>query len=692
MIKGKDLLFEIGTEEIPSGYMTAALADLAAEARRLFQDQRIAFSGLRTLGTPRRLTLYVERLEETQADRVREVIGPAKGVAFDQEGRPTKAALGFARAQGIPVEKLRVKTLERGDYVVAVIEERGAHLLELLPAMLPRLISSLSFPKFMRWGQGAFRFVRPIRWILALYGGRVIPFEMNGVKSGNRTFGHRFLSRGQIRVRSFQEYVEELEERHVIVNQARRRELVVRLATEAAAKVGGKPVLDDDLVESVTFLVEYPNVVCGGFQREYLSLPRDVIMTPMRKHQRYFPVVDDAGRLLPHFVAISNMKAKDMEVIREGNERVLKARLKDADFFFKEDRKTPLPERVPRLKGIIFQERLGTMLDKVDRLQKLVASMTEEAAPHLEGDARRAAELCKADLVTTMVKEFPNLQGIMGREYARLSGESETVAQAIEEHYLPRFAGDKIPGSFIGAVVGLADRIDSICGCFGIGLIPTGSEDPYALRRLAQGVVQILLSREIDLPLSKAVGRSLELFGSRLTRPRERAAQEVLEFLAARLHATLTERGIPSDLVDAVLSVDAERVFGAGKRAEALATFRHEADFGELTVAFKRVINILPEGFSKSVEPSRFVSSAERALHGEAATLKLETEHLVRAGDYFRALQRIATIRPIVDMFFEEVLVMADDRDLQENRLALLKEVADLFSGIADFSKIVVVP
>ncbi len=684
----KDLLFEIGTEEIPSGYMAPALKDLESEARRLFHEQRVAFSGVQTLGTPRRLVLYVERLEETQSDRVREVVGPAKSIAYDQEGRPTKAALGFARAQGIPVEKLQVRTLDRGDYVVASIEERGARLEELLPTMLPRLVSSLSFPKFMRWGQGTIRFVRPIRWLLALYGGRVIPFEIDGVESGNRTFGHRFLSRGQIRIRSFEDYLKRLEERFVIVNQARRRQLVVKLAQEAAAKVGGKPVLDEDLVESVTYLVEFPNVVCGGFQREYLSLPRDVIMTPMRKHQRYFPVVDKAGHLLPHFIAISNMTTKDMEVIREGNERVLRARLKDADFFFKEDRKVPLADRVPKLKGIIFQERLGTMLDKVERLQQLAAYLAGKIAPEVTDDVRRAAQLCKADLVTTMVKEFPNLQGIMGREYARLSGETAAVAQAIEEHYLPRFAGDRLPESLPGAIVGLADRIDSICGCFGIGLIPSGSEDPYALRRLGQGVVQVLLSQGIDLPLHDPVGRSLDLFGDRLTRPKERAARDVAEFLAARLEATLIERGIPGDLVDAALSVNGERVAEAGRRAEALAAFRNEADFGELAVAFKRVINIIPEGFFKPVEPGRFVTSAERALHGEAANLKAQTEDLVREGDYFRALQRIAAIRPIVDMFFEEVLVMVDDRDLQENRLALLKEVADLFSGIADFSKI----
>jgi glycyl-tRNA synthetase beta chain len=683
-----DLLFEIGTEEIPSGYMAPALKDLESEARRLFQEQRVTFSGVQTLGTPRRLVLYVARLEETQSDRVREVVGPAKSVAYDQEGRPTKAALGFARAQRIPVERLQVKTLDRGDYVVASIEERGARLEELLPTLLPRLVSSLSFPKFMRWGQGTIRFVRPIRWLLALYGGRVIPFEIDGVASGNRTFGHRFLSRGQIRVRGFEDYLKRLEERFVVVNQARRRQMVVKLAQEAAARVGGKPVLDEDLVESVTYLVEFPNVVCGGFQREYLSLPRDVIMTPMRKHQRYFPVVDKAGHLLPHFIAISNMTTKDMDVIREGNERVLKARLKDADFFFKEDRKSPLADRVPKLKGIIFQERLGTMLDKVERIRQLAAYLAGTIAPEVTEDVRTAAQLCKADLVTTMVKEFPNLQGVMGREYARLSGETPAVAQAIEEHYLPRFAGDRLPESLAGAIVGLADRFDSICGCFGIGLIPSGSEDPYALRRLGQGVVQVLLGQGIDLPLSDPVGASLDLFGNRLTRPRERAAREIVEFLVARLEATLIERGIPGDFVDAALSVNGERVAEAGRRAEALAAFRNEADFDELAVAFRRVVNIIPEGFVRPVEPGRFVTSAERALHGEAATLKAQTEGLVREGDYFRALQRIAAIRPIVDMFFEEVLVMVDDRDLQENRLALLKEVADLFSGIADFSKI----
>jgi glycyl-tRNA synthetase beta chain len=684
----QDLLLEIGTEEIPSSDMTSVLKDLEGRACRLFDEQRLVFSGIQTLGTPRRLTLYVERLEQNQSNLVREVVGPPKAVAFDQECRPTKAALGFAKAQGVPVEDLRVKTLDRGEYIVAAIVERGTRPEEILPVILPHLITSLSFPKSMRWGQGTIRFIRPIRWLVALYSGRVIPFEIDGVQSGNKTFGHRFLSRGQIRVRGFQDYIEKLEERYVIVNQHHRRKLVIQLAEKAAAKVGGKPIFDDELIEMVTCLVEYPTAVCGRFEQEYLSLPREVIMTPMRKQQRYFPVADDAGTLLPYFVTISNMKAKDMEVIRDGNERVLRARLKDAAFFFEEDRKVQLCERVPQLKGITFQEQLGSMLEKVERLTTLTAYLAEQIAPHLLHDACQAAQLCKADLVTTMVKEFPSLQGVMGREYAQLSGESAAVAQAIEEHYLPRFAGDRLPKSLVSALVGIADRLDTICGCFGIGLIPSGSEDPYALRRLGQGIIQILLNTGIDLPLSQPICKSLELFGDRLTLPRERVAQEIMEFLEARLQTILIERGVPGDLVEAALSVNAERVADAGKRAEALATFRREADFTELAAAFKRVIRILPKGFSQSVDPRLFVSSAERALHAEATTLRVETEHLIQAGDYVRALQLIAAIRPIVDMFFEEVLVMVEDRNLQENRLAILKEVADLFCGIANFSKV----
>ncbi len=686
---GKELLFEIGTEEIPSGYMPPALEELKTVAGRLLQEHRLTFSKIRTLGTPRRLTLFVDGLAEKQADTRREVIGPTRAVAFDADGKPTRAAEGFARAQGIPVKRLEVRMLDRGEYVVAVVEETGAPTPEVLTTILPRLLGSLSFPKFMRWAEGTVRFVRPIRWLLCIYGGRVVPVTIEGlqVKADAKTYGHRFLSPRGARVRSFQEYLETLEEKFVIVDQERRKVMVRTLATEAAATVKGQAVLDDELVEMVANLVEFPTVVCGAFKREYLELPRDVIITPMRKHQRYFPVVDAAGNLLPHFVAISNMRTRDMDLIREGNERVLRARLNDAEFFYRDDRKIPLAERVPALQHIIFQEKLGTMHDKVQRIVRLAGLIADRVDPGCRAVAERAALLCKADLVTTMVKEFPNLQGTMGREYARLSGEGPEVCQAIEEHYLPRFAGDRLPDSSAGAVVGLADRLDSIVGCFGIGLIPSGSEDPYALRRAALGVVQSILHRGFRAALSGMVDHARAGFPS-LTRDANAARREVLDFLRGRTQVVLVDRGLPADVVDATLAAGFDDVVDAARRAEALAVLRREADFGELSAAFKRVVGIVPRGFDRSVDAARLVEGAERALHAQATTLQEEVDRLVAQHDYLKALQRIAALKPMVDMFFEEVLVIGPDEGLTQNRFALLKAVGNLFNRIADFTKL----
>lgn len=683
----KELLFEIGTEEIPSGCIPPALEDLKAVAGRLLREHRLSFQGLRTLATPRRLTLVVDGLADRQADTRREVVGPTRAAAYDAEGKPTRAAEGFARAQGVPVDRLVVRALDRGEYVVAVQEERGAPTPEVLPALLPRLITSLAFPKFMRWGEGTLRFVRPIRWLLCLYGGKIVPVTIGGVRADGKTYGHRFLSPRGVRVRHFQDYLEKLEEKFVIVDPDRRRALVRTLATEAAAAVKGQAVLDDELVETVTHLVEYPTALCGGFKREYLELPREVIITPMRKHQRYFPVVDAAGNLLPHFVAISNMRAKDMELIRQGNERVLRARLNDAEFFYREDRKLPLAGRVPALTHIIFQEKLGTMFDKVQRIGRLAGLIADRVDPACRATAERAAFLCKADLTTTMVKEFPNLQGTMGKEYARLSGEPAEVCQAIEEHYLPRFAGDRLPASSAGAVVGLADRLDSIAGCFGVGLMPTGSEDPYALRRAAQGVVLTILHRGFRASLGELVDRSREGFPS-LGRDAEKIRRDVLEFLRGRTQVVLADRGLPADVVESVLAAGSDDLVDAARRAEALAVMRREADFSELSAAFKRVVGIIPKGFDRPVDVSRLVEGAERALHAQVAALKAEVDALVAAQDYLAALQRIAALKPMVDMFFEEVLVIGPDEGLTQNRFALLKAVWDLFARIADFTKL----
>jgi len=682
----KELLFEIGTEEIPSSYLPGALEGLKAAAERLFTGERLAFAGLRTLGTPRRLTLVVEELAERQADLRREVTGPPRSAAFDAEGKPTRAAEGFARAQGVPVEQLEVKRLDRGEYMVAAIEEKGGRTPEILASLLPRLVGALAFPKFMRWGEGDVRFVRPIRWLLAIYAGKPLAVAVDLVTAEGKTYGHRFLAPRGVRVRSLQDYLAALEDRFVIADPARRRAMVREGAIEAAAAVDGHPVLDPALVETVADLVEYPVAVCGAFKADFLELPREVIVTPMEKHQRYFPVVDAAGKLLPHFIAIANMRVKDIELMRRGYERVLKARLSDAEFFYREDRKRPLADRLPELGRIIFQEKLGSVADKTERIRALAGFLASQAEPALAPAVDRAARLCKADLVTNMVKEFPELQGVMGRVYARLSGEPDDVCRAIEEHYLPRGAGDRLPESTLGALVGIADRLDSIAGCFRIGLIPSGSEDPYALRRAAQGVVQTILHRRIRLPLDGAVAAALAGFET-MGGDAAAAQGEILNFLRARTEALLTDRGLPAEVVSSALSAGSADVVDAALRAEALATLQREPDFGELCIAFRRVVGIVPKGFDRAVDPARLAERAERALYAQAVELKETVDRLVAARDYQGALREIAELKPVVDMFFEEVLVIGPDEAVTANRFALLKTVGSLFAQIADFTK-----
>ncbi len=691
MANEKELLFEIGTEEIPSVYMPDALRNLGEVADRLLREARLSFKRIRTLGTPRRLTLHVQGLAEKQTDEVREVVGPPKAAAYDKEGKPTAAALGFARAQGLAAEHLKIRATERGDYVVAVKKTKGAKTTDVLPALLPRAITSLTFPKSMRWGDRNIRFVRPIRWLLAVYGGKAVEFEIEGVTSGTITYGHRFLAPKPIQVRNFQEYLKKLEKGFVIVDQDRRRELVKQLVTKAAAQVGGQAVIEPDLLEQVTHLVEYPTLVRGGFPEEYLSLPRELIITPMRKHQRYFPVVDKKGRLLPHFVAVSNMKTRNMDVVRVGNERVLRARLADADFYFREDqKKLPLEKLVPRLGHILFQERLGTLLDKTNRITELAGFMAKALDPALEEQARRAATLCKADLASGMIREFTELQGTMGRYYAEMSGEKGEVAVGIEEHYLPRFAGDALPKTKAGALVGVADRLDSIAGCFGIGLIPTGSEDPYALRRAAMGFILTLAGQGLSVSVPALTQKALELLRDRISRPQGEALSDILGFLRVRCEGIMVDRGIPADVATAVLHASFDDVPRAFQRAQALAKAKKDPDFASLAIAFKRVTNILPPDFAGGVDEGRLQEEAERVLHRQVRTLQEEVSRLTDRGDYETALRKIATLRPAVDRFFDDVLVMVEEASIRANRFGLLAETASLFNRIADFRQIAV--
>jgi glycyl-tRNA synthetase beta chain len=685
----KDLLLEIGTEEIPSGFITPARENMKEAAAKLLADNRLNYKAVKIYTTPRRLVLYVESLAEKQEDVAREVVGPAKAVAYDAQGNPTKAAEGFARGQGVDVKKLKIKTTEKGEYVCAVLEEKGISTKNLLPELLPKFIFSLTFPKFMRWSDCNLRFVRPIHWLLALYGGQVVKLDLEGIKADNKTYGHRFLSPGSVVVKDLKNYLAKLKKKYVLADQEERKTLILKQAKEAAQKVGGQLHYDEDLLDMVTNLVEYPWIIRGGFEKKYLELPPEVIITPMRKHQRYFPVVDKKGQLLPYFITASNMKVKNMKVVQEGNERVLKARLADALFFWREDRKNKLEFYLEELKRVVFQEKLGTVYEKAQRMTKLAGYLSQVLDPAVKDKAERAALLSKADLMTSMVYEFTELQGVMGRYYAELSLEDKLVAQAIEEHYLPRFTGDKIPQTIVGAITSMADKIDSIVGCFGVGLIPSGSEDPYALRRQAQGIVLTVIDSGYKISLSALIDQALEFLKDKITRSPQTVKAELVDFFGGRLKMILEERGIRYDLVEAALVVGYDDMDRAAKRARALADLRKARDFNQITTTFKRVGNILPKDFSGFVSIDLFREEAERKLYEEVRHLKEIVAKDVDTENFNAALSQIAKIRPTVDKFFNDVMVMAKEEELKRNRLALLTEVAGLFAEIADFTKVI---
>ena len=686
---GKELLLEIGTEEIPAAFIPKALEDMAELAGKALSGRRIAHGAVTVLGTPRRLCLVVADVAEQQEDQVVERLGPAVRTAFDRKGNPTRAALGFANSQGMSVADLVRTTTDKGEYLCARKHVTGAPTAGLLPGVLASLIGDIPFRKSMRWSDFAFRFARPIHWIVALFGGEVVPFAIENVGSGNASRGHRFLRPEAFTVADSRDYLLKAREHFVIVDPAERREIILREAKRAAAAVGGEPLLQEDLLETVAFLVEYPVLVCGGFAPEFLALPRDVPITAMMTHQKYFPVVDREQNLLPHFLAVSNTLVRNPDVVRKGNERVLQARLSDARFFFVEDQKKPLDQRVADLQKVTFHSQLGTSYEKVLRFRLLAGWIARRIAPALEAVVERAAWLAKADLDTQMVNEFTELQGVMGQAYAALAGEDPAVCRAIYEHYLPRAAGGLLPETDAGAIVSIADKTDTIAGFFGIGLAPSGTADPYALRRQALGVLHILLQKAYPLRLNDLLDESLRILGDRLQRPAADTKTEVLEFFRGRFENHLLAQGFPYDVVDAVLATGMADPVRALRRVEAMTTFKSQPDFSPVAVAFKRVGNII-KGFAGGVaEPDLFQTEEERRLHAALAATKQKVASLAEAGEYPACLTELARLRPPVDAFFEGVLVMAQDPAIRRNRQALLWEVSRLFRDLADFSKIV---
>lgn len=688
----KDLLFEIGAEEIPARFMPGALAQLAENAAKALNEARIAYSELKTYGTPRRLALIITAVAEMQADQVTRKKGPSAKVAFDAVGQPSKALEGFARSSGVTVADL----VNEEGYMYAVLQETGKPVADLLPGLLVQLVETQNFPKNMRWGDLDFKFVRPIHWLVALYGQEIVPISVAGITAGNVSKGHRILGSDRIKITNAAEYQAEMAANFVIVDQEQRRELIRRQVEAIAIEQGGTATIDDELLEEVLYLVEYPTALCGSFDEKYLELPSEAIITPMREHQRYFPVFSKDGRLQPVFITVRNGGTDHIDNVRHGNERVLRARLADARFFFEEDRKQPLIDRVEKLKTIVFQEGLGTMYDKVQRLRKLSVMigtmMGLDAAQLAEVD--RAAELAKADLVTGMVCEFTELQGVMGREYAKLSGESCAVADAVFEHYLPRFAGDILPQTPAGRAVAIADKIDNIVTTFSRGKIPTGSQDPYALRRQALGIVNIQIDGKLSLSTVDIVLAALDLIGIQDEEKRTNIVTAMNEFFKQRLNGknVLGDAGVRHDVIEAVLSAGNNNVYQVWLRANAIMTPEGMSAMEKGVEGFTRAANLAKKSESQQtdqIDESLFEVAEEKALYAAYQSARKRIDDLTAANDYVGALQVVAEISAPVDAFFAAVMVMVEDVKVRDNRLALLRAITGLTAGMVDLSKIV---
>ncbi|MEW5762722.1 MAG: glycine--tRNA ligase subunit beta [Bacillota bacterium] len=689
----RDFLLEIGTEEIPARFVDGALAELAAVTEQLLVEERLLFEDIRTYGTPRRLAVRVFGLAAQQTPLVREIKGPPCRAAFDADGKPTRAAEGFARNQGVRVQDLVVRRVGDVPYVFAVKEETGRPAVEVLRELTPRLVTALSFPKPMRWGDYDLKFIRPIRWLVALYGEEVIPFTLAGVRADRYTYGHRFLRPGPHVLTEPGAYVDTLRAAFVLVDPVERRSEVWRQVQDVARAAGGTVRPDRELLDEVANLVEYPTAFCGSFPVAYLELPPPVLITPMRGHQRYFPVYGPDGKLLPLFVAVHNGTAEHIETVRAGNEKVLRARLADARFFYEEDLKESLADRVERLKKIVFLEELGSLYEKTMRLQSLVGYLAGVLGLDPE-DARRAARAAhhsKAHQVSDRVDEFNQHQGVMGREYALHDGEDPVVAQAVYEHYLPRGAGDELPATWPGRVLSLAEKADNLVGCFGLGILPTGSQDPYALRRQALGMCRLLLEGGVFLDTTELFRLAYRLYEGRLKLTEEEVITRLEDFVVQRLRGLFGEEGLPGDVVEAVLAAGAADVRDAWERARALAAFRDSPAFADVHTAFTRAHNLAKNGAGEEVDPALFADPAETQLLQAYREVAVRVEPLLAARRYADALAAMGDLRRPVDRFFDAVLVMTEDRAVRENRLALLRRVAGLVERVADFSKLLTV-
>ncbi|MDI6807869.1 MAG: glycine--tRNA ligase subunit beta [Candidatus Eisenbacteria bacterium] len=716
----KTLVIEVGTEEIPSSYILPALVQLEHLVKDTLNSNRIGFAKLRTFGTPRRLVIYSEGVEEMQKDSSLTVSGPPRSGAYDREGNPTKAAIGFAKSQGVPVESLTIRKTEKGEYIFAEVLAKGKPTKEILASIVPGLFTSLSFPKLMRW-KGKFLFPRPIRWTLALLGNEVVEFELAGVKSGRLTTGHRFLSPQWTEVGDASDYFTTLREKYVVLDQEERKRILEEEIAVCAQNAGGIPIWDDELEGIVSFLVEYPKTVLGSFEPSFLKLPREVVVTAMREHQRYFAVEDRARKLLPFFVAVTN--GANNEEVKEGNERVLKARLDDARFYWEKDTREKMEKRVSLLKNVVWQEGLGSFYEKAQRLVKLCGRLAALWEPKAGENAERAALLSKVDLISEMVrdgKEFTSLEGVIGGRYAEFWGEKPPVCQAIAEQYLPRGLGDKVPESIEGTMLSVADKSDTITGSFILGKIPTGSEDPYGLRRNASSILRILLEKGLSLSLGNFFGFSIEAYDARIAKgKKDDVFSSLRDFFRQRMESLLKEEAFSYDIVDAVLSASFDDPRDVWERSAVLREFRKDERFEGLVVVNKRLSNILKGTESSRKRPPlpgrekkhllsplppgertkvRGIAPPKRSLFSEDAEIKLldaavatqkSVSDALGARDYRVLFLSLLMLEKPIHEFFENVMVMVEDKKKKNARIELLTFVRSLFLSAWDLSKIV---
>ena len=699
-----ELLIEIGSEEIPAGEVATAVASLRDQLVLALDEHRLGHGPVTTYATPRRLTVVVEAVQGRQDDLTKEVSGPPVKFAF-KDGEPTKAAVGFAKGLGLTVDQLGRTQTAKGEYLCAVVQEKGRSAAELLTPLLPELIAKIPFRKTMRWGAGEATFVRPIQWIVALLGDRVLPFTYGDVTAGRQSQGHRFAAPEPFDVTSAQQYRSAMADKHVVLDVGQRRQQIVDVATQLASSVNGVLRSDDPLIDEVVMLVEQPVAMLCEFDASYLEIPQEVLISEMREHQRYLSIVDAAGKLMPYFVVIANSAVEDEVVVKGGYLRVLTARFADGAFFYTEDQKRKSVDRVEALESVQFHRALGSVRDKVERsvhmafwcAQRLglvdavpadTWALARDGGGGFAWSLARAGWLMKTDLVTRMVYEFPDLQGVMGHAYAKIDGEPAEVAAAIEAHYLPRGAGDDLPEGDLGALLGLGERLDTIAGIFSVGKGPTGTADPFGLRRAALAIINVLRARGWHLSIDDAVAAAVEGIGEKRKKDAGQVSEEIREFFRGRLRGVITGRGVPSDVAEAVLVAGYDDMVDAANRAEALASLRSKPEFEPIAVAFKRVANILKGQSPAPVDPEVLTDDAERALLSATRTVAATLAGLVEARDFDGAFGAIAELRPSVDAFFDAVMVMDSDPAVRARRVAIVGQVHQIFAPLADFTKL----